>query len=166
MPYTIRDVRPADAEVVHEILVSEHVRYGTMRLPYLPLSTTVARIEPSDDATRLVALDGDTVVGFVELMTYPGGMAVRHRHVGQINMIATHADWVGRGVGRALMEAIVDMADNWLQLRRTELLVWSTNDRAIALYESLGFEHEGTLRDYVFTDGTYVDARMMARIHG
>ena len=30
-------------------------------------------------------------------------------------------DWRGRGVGTALMEAALDLADNWLNLTRIEL---------------------------------------------
>ena len=48
-------------------------------------------------------------------------------------------------------------------------VVWSClygrrNKRAISLYEEFGFEVEGTMRDYVFRDGEFVDALLMARM--
>jgi putative acetyltransferase len=38
------------------------------------------------------------------------------------------------------------------------------NDVGIALYETFGFETEGTHRSYAFRGGEYVDAYSMARI--
>ena len=67
------------------------------------------------------------------------------RHVGSIGM-AVRDDWQGRGVGTALMEAALDLADNWLNLTRVELSVYVDNAPAIALYEKFGFEVEGTHR--------------------
>jgi putative acetyltransferase len=68
-------------------------------------------------------------------------------------------------VGTALMEAGIDLAENWLNLRRIELEVFVDNTPAIKLYEKRGFEIEGTLHDYAFRDGEYVDSYIMARLH-
>ena len=62
------------------------------------------------------------------------------------------------------MAAMVDLADNWLQLSRLGLIVWTNNSGAIALYERFGFAVEGTMPRYVFLDGGYVDAHIMGRI--
>ena len=91
------------------------------------------------------------------------GRSARRRHVGYIGM-AVRDDWHGRGVGSALMAAIVDVADNWLGYRRLELTVYTDNAVAFALYRKFGFETEGTLREYAFRDGRYVDAYTMARL--
>jgi putative acetyltransferase len=56
------------------------------------------------------------------------------------------------------------MADRWLNLVRLELEVYTDNEAAIRLYERFGFEREGTMRQYAFRDGLYVDAYAMARI--
>jgi putative acetyltransferase len=42
------------------------------------------------------------------------------------------------------MEAILDIADNWLKLKRVELSVFTDNEPAIALYKKMGFVVEGT----------------------
>jgi L-phenylalanine/L-methionine N-acetyltransferase len=93
--------------------------------------------------------------------TYPN--RPRRRHVGQIG-ISVHDEWQGRGVGAALMRACIDLADNWLNLTRLELEVYADNEPAIRLYERFGFEHEGTLRQYAFRDGHFVDSYAMARL--
>lgn len=78
--------------------------------------------------------------------------------------IMVHRDWQGRGVGRALMEAALDVADNWLMLTRVELTVFTDNARAIGLYKSLGFEIEGTKRMGAIRNGAYADEYYMARL--
>ena len=73
-------------------------------------------------------------------------------------------DWHGKGVGTAMMRAVIDLADKWLNLARIELTVFTDNESAIALYRKFGFEIEGTHRKYAFRDGDFVDAYAMARI--
>ena len=60
--------------------------------------------------------------------------------------------------------AAVDLSDNWLNLLRLELSVYTDNEPAVRLYTKFGFETEGLLKKYAFRDGTYVDAYAMARI--
>jgi L-phenylalanine/L-methionine N-acetyltransferase len=78
--------------------------------------------------------------------------------------VAVRDDRQGKGVGTALMEAALDLADNWLNLARIELTVYVDNAPAIALYEKFGFEVEGTHRRFAFRKGEYVDAYSMARL--
>ena len=47
---------------------------------------------------------------------------------------------------------------------RLELEVYVDNEPAIRLYERFGFVREGTMRQYAFRDGVYVDAYLMARL--
>ena len=72
--------------------------------------------------------------------------------------------WLGKGVGKALCAELVDLADNWLNLTRLGLIVFEGNERAVGIYERLGFAHEGTMRRFGFGDGAWMDAHMMGRI--
>jgi putative acetyltransferase len=78
--------------------------------------------------------------------------------------MGVHDAWQGKGVGTALMKAAIDLADNWLNLHRLELEVYVDNEAAIQLYRRFGFTVEGTLVDWSFRDGEYVDAYAMGRI--
>jgi putative acetyltransferase len=162
MNLNIRAVGEQDHQAVHEILTSPHVLAGSMRLPLAPLQRTKERLAPAPGTYQLAAETEGRVVGFGELVTYPD--EPRHRHVGEINLVATHADWQGKGVGRALMEAMIDLADNWLNISRLGLIVFTDNTHAIRLYKSLGFTIEGTMPRLAFGAGAWMDAHMMGRL--
>jgi putative acetyltransferase len=87
----------------------------------------------------------------------------RRNHAAHLGM-GVHDDYAGRGIGTALLRALLDTADNWINLKRLELTVFVDNAPAVALYERHGFENEGTLRAYAFRNGAFVDAYAMARI--
>ena len=159
---TIRGAQAGDAPGVHAILTSPHVLRGSMRVPHSRLERTAERLVARDGLHQLVAEADGSVVGFAELVTEPAES--RGIHAGEINLVATHADWTRRGIGRALTEALLDLADNWLRLERVGLIVFDGTDHAVALYEGLGFEREGTMRRFAFGDGGWMDAIVMGRL--
>lgn len=89
------------------------------------------------------------------LVTIGGGNLARMRHVGKLEIMVDAAHR-GQGVGRALLEAAVAWAEDNAVLEKIGLSVFATNERAIALYHSLGFVEEGRRpREYKLADGTY-----------
>ncbi|XXX82644.1 GNAT family N-acetyltransferase [Sorangium sp. So ce134] len=88
------------------------------------------------------------------------------RHVGILG-IGVHPEAQGLGVGRALMERLLGWARahrdaDGGRVLRVELYVRADNARAIALYRSCGFAHEGTRRGLVRDDaGALVDDLVM-----
>jgi putative acetyltransferase len=158
----IRRVEPDDAPAIHEIYRGPRAFGGTLQLPYPSLADWKKRLaEFGDSAYGLVAEVDGQVVGMLSLHTFPN--RPRRRHAAGLGM-GVHDDWQGKGVGTALMRAGVDLADNWLNLRRLELEVYTDNAPGVRLYERFGFEREGLLRQYSFRDGAYVDAYLMARL--
>ena len=164
MQITIRHAEPDDYEALHRIFSGPRVIAGTLQLPLPSAEMWRKRVsEKPENLYSLVACADGEVVGNLGLETQPTRW--RRRHVGQIGM-AVRDDWQGKGIGTALMEAALDLADNWLNLTRVELSVFTENAAAIALYEKFGFEVEGTHRRYAFRNGEYVDAYSMARVRG
>jgi L-phenylalanine/L-methionine N-acetyltransferase len=159
---TVRGLEDRDHQAVHDLLTTDMVVEGTMRVPHSPLSSTVSRLEPTVGVHHLVAEVAGRVVGFAEVVRSPS--EPRHAHVAELNMVCTHPEFTGQGVGRKLTETVIDLADNWLNVRRLGLIVFADNPRAIRLYERLGFEHEGVMREFGFKRGGYVDAVVMGRI--
>ena len=76
-------------------------------------------------------------------------------------MARTNPEFVGQGVARTLPRPSSILAHNWLNVRRLGLIVFEDNPRAIRLYERLGFEHEGVMREFGSKRGGYVDAVVM-----
>lgn len=159
---TIRRAEASDVEAMHKIFSGFKAMRGTLQLPYPSMEMWRKRLaEPPDGTFNLVACVENEVVGQLGLHTFPHHP--RRRHVGQIGM-AVHDDWQGKGVGSALMQAAVDLADNWLNLSRLELEVYTDNEPAIALYKKFGFVTEGTLKNFAYRDGQFVDVYTMARL--
>jgi putative acetyltransferase len=134
---------------------------NTLQLPYRSLeSVRELLIKSGEGQYTLVAVVDGEVVGVIGLHT---SSRPRVNHRGEIGMMVRD-DWQGKGVGKAMMQAVVDLADKWLNLSRIELTVFTDNEPAIALYRKFGFEIEGELRKYAFRDGEFVDAYSMARV--
>jgi L-phenylalanine/L-methionine N-acetyltransferase len=155
----IRALEPADLPELTEAWNQPQAFANTLQLPYTSLEFVQARHAGSPGRTRLVAVIEGKVVGMIVLSRFEN----RRSHAGSLGM-AVHDAYAGRGAGTALMAAIVDLADNWLQLKRLELGVYADNARAIALYERFGFEHEGLQRAYSWRNGAYADSLTMARL--
>lgn len=76
-------------------------------------------------------------------------------------MIGDRALW-GKGLGTRVTEAVVSWAFSQLNLHKVSLHVLTNNERAIRIYELLGFRPEGILRDEQFRDGQFLDLILMA----
>src|SRR5512139_2009064 len=159
MPITVRRVEPGDYEAVHKIFCGPRVIWGTSQMPHPSAEMWRKRLaEPPDGLYSLVACVDGEVVGQLGLHTSPD--RPRRRHAGQIGM-AVRDDWQGKGVGTALMQAAIDLADKWVNLSRLELEVYTDNEPAIKLYQKFGFTIEGTSINYAFRDGQFVDVYLM-----
>jgi putative acetyltransferase len=160
--YTIRRAEPGDAEAVRRIFAGPLAQRGTLQLPYPTAEDWRKRLADLPPGTyELLACAAGEPVGQLGLHGNPN--TPRRAHVASLGM-AVRDDWQGKGVGTALMEAAVDMADRWLNLRRLELDVYTDNAAGIRLYKKFGFVIEGTLAQFAFRDGVYVDAHAMARL--
>ncbi|WP_161602682.1 GNAT family N-acetyltransferase [Thermomonospora catenispora] len=105
---------------------------------------------------RVVAAEGERLVGFVSVSVMP---YARVRHRGHVVM-GVRASHTGRGVGRALLERAIAEARS-RGLSRLELTVMTHNRRALALYTRCGFQVEGLRRASMIIGGDRVDEYYM-----
>ncbi len=159
---TIRTLRLEDASDIHEIMHMPNVLWGTSLLPSTTSNFWFHTIEQwvQDERMHVFVADiSDKVVGIVSVRVGTG----RESHVGDIAM-AVHDKYQGQGIGKMLMLTVIDLADNWLNLVRLELDVYTDNERALRLYKNFDFEIEGRKRLDAFRTGSYIDSYMMARL--
>jgi L-phenylalanine/L-methionine N-acetyltransferase len=158
----IRRQEPEDFLGLQRILAQPRAIWGTLQVPYPSAQAWRKRLaEQAENVYALVACVNQEIVGSLGL--FANDRSARRRHVGQLGM-AVHDQWQGQGIGTALMNAAIDLADRWLNLNRLELTVYTDNEPAIRLYKRFAFEIEGRLRKYSFRDGVFVDAYAMARV--
>ncbi len=159
---TIRAREPSDWQEIAALMQLPRVRWGTLRLPFVSADEIRKWMEkPNDGSVAIVAVLDGHIVGSAGIHRDKG----RRDHVGGIGM-AVHDDFHRRGIGSGLLAALVDTADNWLNLRRLELAVFVDNEPAIRLYKTFGFEIEGRRRAAAFRAGAFADDFVMARLHG
>ncbi|MDI3096294.1 GNAT family protein [Streptomyces sp. AN-3] len=68
----------------------------------------------------------------------------------------------GRGIGTEATRLIVGYAFEELGLHRVQLDAYAFNDRALRVYEKVGFVREGVRREVERRDGVWVDEVLMA----
>ncbi|MDE1465140.1 GNAT family N-acetyltransferase [Spartinivicinus poritis] len=134
---------------------------ATLQLPYPSLDRWHKRLsETPDNVYCLVAVVEEKVVAHMHLAIADN---IRRKHVAHLGM-AVNESYQGKGVGSKLLSAAIDLAENWLALKRLELTVYTDNKAAIALYEKYDFVKEGIAKAFAFRNGEYVDVHYMARI--
>ena len=166
MDITIRPVCPKDAPALNEIRRTRGVMENLLAMPSERTKKSedfITNMDGNSHEFVAVVTDGDgneKLIGCAGLQVYA---SPRMRHSGGIG-IMVHKEYQGKGAGQKLMEALLDLADNWLMLVRVELTVYTDNERAIKLYKKMGFESEGIKRKAAIRNGQYADECMMARI--
>ena len=156
----IRPISMEDAADMNRMRIMNGVKENILGIASERLSDTEAFIRAlSPNDHLLVAEVNGTVVGCAGLQA---SSKPRTRHTAGFG-IMIHADHQRQGIGKALMTAILDIADNWLKLKRVELCVFVENEAAIALYRKMGFVVEGTKKYAAVRNGRYADEYLMAR---
>ncbi|WP_291407110.1 GNAT family protein [Devosia sp.] len=154
-------IRPAalsDAEGYNralDIVARERQYLRLVEAPPIPSSRAFVAGNIENGNPHYVALVDDEVVGWCDICR---DGSIGSGHVGSLGMgiVASHR---GRGIGRALIEAALAEASE--TFRRVELDVYASNIPAIALYEKVGFAHEGRRIDAIHINGAYQDILMM-----
>ena len=138
--------------------VAKEKRYlaQTQALPLERIEGFV-RDSVTNDAVQFVAVDGSLIIGWADI--FPG-WADAVKHCGSLGMGVLPA-CRGQGVGKGLLQACLAKA-RAKGITRVELEARADNERAIKLYERLGFQHEATKRQAMRFDGVYYDAVQMS----
>lgn len=158
------DVRPATDDDVpamvdlHARVAAEGLWIGTEPPVDIERSTRLfSESIRSDEHLRLVAVDGDRVVGNLSLNPTAAGVV----YLG----MTIDADYRGQGVGTAMMLAAIEWSRAQPGVHKMELEVWPHNAAGLALYRKVGFAIEGRRRrHYRRRNGELWDAILMALV--
>lgn len=90
----------------------------------------------------------------------------RNSHIAYLGGVGIHPQYAGQGLGQAMLRHIVTVGRE-MNLLRIELSASTANNKAIRLYEKVGFEKEGILRKYTYlkSEGRFLDETMMAYLY-
>ena len=127
----------------------------------VPLEAVAERLRrnaESGDSFTLGAYRGSTLVGMVGFFQET---REKTRHRGNIWGMYVPSEEQGKGIGRALLTRVIELARLLPGLEQIELAVVSRNRRARGLYASLAFETYGVEPRAILVDGEYLDEEDM-----
>lgn len=151
---TLRARRSGDAEHAKRWYADpETVRWlvdvGTYDVPAEPMAFGDVRLTVDDTATG-------TPIGTAGLT----GASPEHRNARAFVVIGDAA-YRGRGYGTDVVRTLCRFAFESMNLAKVELEVLADHDRAVALYERLGFVREVHRRRALWIDGAWRDEYLM-----
>ncbi|MBC6976154.1 GNAT family N-acetyltransferase [Bacillus sp. Xin] len=111
--------------------------------------------------TLLVAEKDGKVVGWIVFMSEN---KQRLSHTGSFGIMISKSHR-GLGIGKMLLQALLDWAEKNPLIEKVSLAVFSTNHHAISLYKQMGFIEEGRkIKEFKMDDNEYVDDILMYKL--
>lgn len=156
----IREAKPTDAKELIDYLEivggeSDFLTFGKgeFELSESDEAEFLAKCQAAESHIYLIAVVENSIVATLNFAT---GRRTRVKHSGEFGMSVSKAHW-GQGIGAALLDVLIEWAKETKTVRKINLRVRTDNERAVRLYKSKGFKHEGTLTNEMFTHGQYHD---------
>lgn len=88
---------------------------------------------------------------------------IRTKHRGHLVQIYVRKAFQGKGIGREMISRTIDQAFDHIGLEQILLGVITENDQANHLYETLGFQEYGRIKQYLKVKDGYLDKRLMIK---
>lgn len=162
----IREGRVADSEALQACVRSY---LGSKQIPLTALEFVQLAKNHEEWITKfidgrndllLVAEHDGMIVGNIDLMVNSRQML---KHTAYIGM-GIHADWQGQGIGTAMLSILIDWVGRNQEIEILWLQAFSTNERGLRLYATMGFEETGRQKGFIKTEsGAYVDNVIMTK---
>ena len=139
-----------------EALETNPFAFGASLQDDKALSAEFLRTSLADPQTSVIVglFDGAELVGMVGVVR---ATQVKRRHKANIWGMYITPRARGRGAGRRLLEAAIEVARAWSGVEQVHLSVTETSVEAWRLYESVGFREWGREPRSVLWEGRYAD---------
>ncbi|MDF1696614.1 MAG: GNAT family N-acetyltransferase [Saprospiraceae bacterium] len=119
----------------------------------------IQRLEDEKNSVLVVAEHNNELIGNIDLN---GNQRIKLFHTGVVGM-GIKSDWRGCGIGTALLTYVIE----WSRMNRFLKLIWlevyQTNEAGLALYEKVGFNECGRIKDFFFENDTYIEKITMVK---
>jgi RimJ/RimL family protein N-acetyltransferase len=117
----------------------------------------IEKFNNSDKSLLLVGKIDNVIVSIVSLS---GSVRERIAHRGEIAVSVKKAFW-GLGIATLMINELIQFAKHTANMEILQLEVITDNERAIGLYEKLGFEKIGIYKKFIKIKEEYSDAYLM-----
>ena len=145
----IRDARAEEFDRIGELRVAAYRADGLLSETY---ADTLRVLGMDGTGEILAAMAGEHLIGTVMLTAWPhGGQVLHHPGEGEIRALAVASASRGRGIGRALLTAVIQRAAA-REVRELLLLTQPEMRAAQHLYAEAGFRRLPD-RDYEYAPG-------------
>lgn len=163
----IRDAIEADLPAITAIY-AHHVRTGTgtfeEEAPDQPeMAARFAKVRDGGCAWLVAEAPDGTITGYAYFTQFRDRSAYRHCAE---NAIYVRDDVRGQGVGKALVEALLDRAEAAGYRQMLAVIGDSENAGSVGLHASLGFRQVGVMRAVGIKFGRWLDVVIMQRSLG
>ena len=162
---TIRGQQGDDWEQLYALLNEPDILRASLDdLPYVSEESFREQVNAPSAATHTLIAETGQPSGRKRIIgvAWLARQRARRRHLAELSL-AVHPDYRGSEVEYSLLDAALNLADQWLGLQRVEVIVYADDDTALDFYEQHGFEREALMPRFTFRAGEYSAAVMLAR---
>ncbi|MBQ9032472.1 MAG: GNAT family N-acetyltransferase [Parasporobacterium sp.] len=173
--FTVKDGRPAVLrnpreedipEILEYLKVSSDetkflIRYPEeIRYTYEDEKELLNRVNRSENQVMLVCLVDNKIAGMCQI-SFETSIKTRHRASVAIALLK---EFWGQGIGTRIFEELISIAESNPEVLQMELDFIEGNDRAMRLYEKMGFRIAGVHPDAIrLKDGTLLNEYLMIK---
>lgn len=111
----------------------------------------------------LATREGEREVAGLACLTV--GKTPRTCYTGKLILIVRQTEYK-YGLHRKLLERLLELADNWLKLVRTEITVTGDSEQYLRFFASYGFQVESVGAKSLYREGYFEDEYRLVRIGG
>ncbi|HDX9580751.1 TPA: GNAT family N-acetyltransferase [Bacillus pseudomycoides] len=105
----------------------------------------------------LLATMDDEIISIASITS---SQKARTKHIGTLGIVIAEK-YCGFGLGRKLMEELIEWARGNDTTKKLHLVTRVDNERAIELYKKVGFKEEGLLEQDTYINGVYYNTLIM-----
>ena len=158
----IRKITAADADFIYGLYMHPEIN------PYL----LYEMMDEKTFAPIFTDLLQQGIIYVYEAEGLPAGMFKfiqqqhRNAYTAYLGGVAIHPSFAGKGHGIKMLQEVIELGRQ-MNLLRIELSTALANNKAIHLYEKIGFVKEGVLRKYTWlkTEDRFLDEVMMSYLY-